>query len=129
MLEPEIYQLCKAANFAMLTTILPSGRAQSHVMWVDCDEESVLINTEVHRQKFLNVENEPRVTVTIWERENPYKFAEVRGEVTETIRGPRAREHIDLLAQKYAGRDFNEQNITSERVILKIRPATQNLRG
>ena len=35
----------------------------------------------MHRQKFKNVERDPRVTLTIWEREDPYRFVEVRGEV------------------------------------------------
>ncbi len=37
----------------------------THVMWVDADDEHVLINTERHRQKFKNVSNDPRVAVTV----------------------------------------------------------------
>ena len=48
-------------------------------MWVDADDDHVLINTEVHRAKFKAVERDPRVTVMIWERENPYSYVEVRG--------------------------------------------------
>ena len=32
--------------------LLRSGAAMSHVMWVDADDDHVLINTEVHRAKF-----------------------------------------------------------------------------
>ena len=100
----------------------------THVMWVDADDDHVLINTEVHRAKFKAIERDPRVTVTIWKRDDPYRFAEVRGRVVETVRGPEARAHIDALSRKYRGRDYDPANIGSERVILRIAPDRQRLR-
>jgi hypothetical protein len=99
----------------------------THVMWVDADDDHVLINTEVHRAKFRALEADPRVTVMIWKVDDPYHFAEVRGRVVETVRGPAARAHIDALARKYVGRDFNPDNITSERVIVRIAPDVQRV--
>jgi PPOX class probable F420-dependent enzyme len=121
-LPADVVELAKGRNFATLTTMLPSGHPATQVMWVDCDEECVIINTEVHRQKFKNIEADPRVTVCIWEQDNPYRYVEVRGEVVEIIRGPRAREHIDACAQLYFGRPYDPTIITSERVMLRIRP-------
>lgn len=91
-------------------------------MWVDCDGEFVLINTEIHRQKFKSVERDRRVVVCIWERDDPYHYVEVRGEVAEIVRGEAARRHIDELAMRYFGRPYDGDTITSERVILRIRP-------
>ncbi len=82
---------------------------------------SLLINTEVHRRKYRNVEADPRVTVLLPDIENPYIFSEVRGRVTEEIRGPRALGHIEELAMKYMGTAYPAP-ITSERVILIITP-------
>jgi PPOX class probable F420-dependent enzyme len=121
-----VRELAQAANFAALTVNLQSGAAMTHVMWVDADDDHVLINTEVHRAKFKAIERDPRVTVTIWERGDPYTYAEVRGAVVAKVLGPEARAHIDALSQKYRGRDFDPGNITSERVILKIAPEVQN---
>ena len=120
--------LAQAANFAALTVNLSSGRAMTHVMWVDADDDHVLINTEVHRAKFKAVERDPRVTVTIWERGDPYSYAEVRGRVVETVRGPEAREHIDALSRKYRGLNYDPSRIASERVILRIAPDVQHVR-
>jgi hypothetical protein len=100
----------------------------THVMWVDADDEHVLINTEVHRAKFEAVERDQRVTVTIIDRDDPYVYAEVRGHVVETVRGPDARAHIDRLSRKYRGRDYDDSAITSERVILRIEPDVQYVR-
>ena len=123
-----VRELAQGANFAVLTVLLGSGAAMSHVMWVDADEEHVLINTEVHRAKFKAVERDPRVTVTIWERGDPYTYAEVRGRVVEMVRGPEAREHIDALSRKYRGLDYDPSRIASERVILRIAPDVQHVR-
>lgn len=123
--EPAVRELAQAANFAALSVILESGRPMTHVMWVDADDDHVLINTEVHRAKFRAVERDPRVTVTIWERDDPYTYAEVRGRVVETVTGSEAREHINALSRKYRDRDFDPASITSERVILRIAPDVQ----
>jgi PPOX class probable F420-dependent enzyme len=127
-IEPRVRELAQAANFAALTVNLPSGRAMTHVMWVDADDDHILINTEVHRAKFHAVERDPRVTVMVWVIDDPYSYAEVRGRVVETTRGPDARAHIDALSQKYRGRDYDPSIIKSERVILRIAPDVQHVR-
>lgn len=118
--DATVRALAQAPNFAALSVILRSGRPMTHVMWVDADDDHVLINTEVHRAKFRAMQRDPRVTVTIWQRDDPYTYAEVRGHVVESVRGPAARAHIDHLSRKYRGRDYDESKITSERVILRI---------
>jgi len=126
-LHPKVVELARGKNFAALTTLLPDGHPQTQVMWVDADDDYLLINTEVHRQKFKNVERDPRVTITIWDMEDPYRFVEVRGEVVGRSKGPEAREHIDELSHKYHGRPYGTK-IRSERVILRIAPFRQVIR-
>lgn len=121
-LSEDVRELAKGRNFATLTTMLPSGHPATQVMWVDCDDECVIINTEVHRRKFKNVELDPRVTVCIWQADNPYRYAEVRGEVVEIIRGKEARDHIDTCSELYFERPYNPDIIKSERVMLRIKP-------
>jgi PPOX class probable F420-dependent enzyme len=129
MLESAIKDLASTGkNFAMFGVHLPNGQIANHVMWVDADDEYVLINTEVHRDKFKAVELDPKVTVTVWKADNPYAYAEVRGTVTESVRGPEARQHIDALSERYMGQPYSGQ-IESERVILKIRPDRQRSRN
>jgi PPOX class probable F420-dependent enzyme len=122
-----VLELARGQNFAALTTLLPGGHPQTQVMWIDANEQHLLVNTEVHRQKFRNVERDPRVTVTIWDMEDPYRFVEVRGEVVEKVKGQEAREHIDELSHKYRGKPYQPQ-IKSERVVLWIAPSRQVIR-
>ncbi len=122
MLKPETVEMATGKNFAVLTTLRPDGHPASQVMWVDSDGEYILINTEKHRYKYRNVLADPRVTVAIWQRDNPYHYVEVRGVVHDYIDGPPARDHIDQLALRYFGRLYDPDEIESERVILRIRP-------
>jgi PPOX class probable F420-dependent enzyme len=94
-------------------------------MWVDADDEHVLINTEVGRQKARNVKRDPRVTVTVIDTANPYHYGEVRGTVVEEVTGPEARAHIDKLSMKYRGQPYDQNAIQTERVLLRIAPERQ----
>jgi PPOX class probable F420-dependent enzyme len=127
-LDPEVRAMAQDKNFATLSTLLPSGYPMTHVMWVDADDEHLLINTEVHRDKYKNVQRDPRVTVTVIDRENPYKYVEVRGKVVDEVRGPEAREDIDRLSEKYNGTKYDPSAIQSERVILKIKPVEKKVK-
>ena len=80
-----------------------------------------------HRQKFKNIERDPRVTITIWDKEDPYSFVEVRGEVVGKEMGPQAREHIDALSYKYHGKPYGTR-VRSERVVLRIAALRQVIR-
>lgn len=119
MMDERTRSLCEGPNFAALTTLFADGGPQTQIMWVGCDEEHVLINTEIHRAKFRNVERDARVSVAIWDAADPYSYVEVRGRVVETVGGDAARADIDALAQKYMGKDYPNE-VTSERVVLKV---------
>jgi PPOX class probable F420-dependent enzyme len=120
-LDDDIRTLATGKNFAAFTTLFADGQPQTHIMWVDADADHILINTEVHRAKFRNTEQDDRVTVTIWDGDNAYRYAEVRGRVTDVVTGPEAREHIDACAHRYFGKPYPNE-VESERAILRITP-------
>jgi PPOX class probable F420-dependent enzyme len=122
MLDETLTRLATTGrNIAAVTTLMPDGTPQTTPTWVDGDGEHVLLNTEVHRQKYRNLTRDPRVTVTIWDVDEPFVYSELRGELVDTVTGPDARAHIDELSQRYVGHDYANP-VTSERVILKIGP-------
>ena len=126
-LHPSTVELARGANYGTISTTMPDGNLQNHVIWVHTDGERLFVNTEVHRQKYKNVRRDPKVTLTIRDEENPYRYAEVRGEVVEKVTGQEARDHIDELSQKYHGEDYPPDNIISERVMLWIVPSRQTI--
>ena len=114
--------LFEKKTFAHVATMLPDGMPHVTPVWIgyDADENRLLVNTERHRRKAKNVENDPRVGVSMTDPDDPYRALSVVGEVDEiTTEG--AREHIDELSQRYTGEEYAPE-IQSERVLLKIRP-------
>lgn len=118
-LDPDLHQLASAKNFAAMSTLMPDGQPQTQLMWVHADEDHLIINTEIGRQKYRNVERDPRVTVTVFDADNPYRYIEARGSVVETVGGDAARANIDELSQKYTGGPYANP-IGTERVLLRI---------
>lgn len=121
MIDETVKSLAKGKNFAAFTSLFSDGRPQTQMMWVDADDEHILINTEIHRAKFKNTQRDSRVTVTIVDAANPYHYAEVRGRVTGTVHGQAALDHINEVSRKYTGAAYANP-IQSERVILTISP-------
>lgn len=128
-LHPSTLELARGANYGIITTTMPNGHLQNHVIWVGTDGERLVVNTEVHRQKYKNVERDPTVTLTIRDEQDPYRYAEARGRVVETVPGQEARDHIDELCQKYHGTPYNPDDIKTERVMLWIVPERQTVVG
>ena len=118
-LDPTLKELARAKNFAAMSTLMPDGQPQTQLMWVHADDEHLLINTEVGRQKFRNVVRDPRVTITVFDSENPYRYVEARGRVVSTEAGQAGRDDIDALSQKYMGAAYGNA-IATERGILRI---------
>jgi PPOX class probable F420-dependent enzyme len=127
MLSQESRQLAQGPNHAVLTTLFPSGRPQTNVVWIDHDGEHLLVNSETERQKVRNVRRDPRVSVLVFDTSDMDNWVEVRGRVVEIVEGEEARRHIDTLAQKYLGVPDYPNPIRSPRVILKIRPDRENV--
>ncbi len=120
---PENYlDLFEKRAFAHLGTIMPDGQPQINPVWVDFDGEYVLVNTSRGRQKDLNMQARPQVTVEIQDPDNPYRYMEVRGRVAEAVEEG-ALDHINKMAKKYTGADKYPNLKPGEvRVIYKIKP-------
>ncbi|MGZ4678300.1 MAG: PPOX class F420-dependent oxidoreductase [Acidimicrobiia bacterium] len=125
-LDPDALRLAEGPNFATVVTLMPDGTPQALLTWIDTDGEHLLVNTEPQRQRARNVARDPRVTVLIHSREDPWDWAEVRGHVDATVGGQEARDHIDALSRKYLGKDYANPIGPDGRVILRITPDKVN---
>lgn len=120
---PEKYKdLFNKKAFANLATVMPDGSPQVTPVWVDYDGTHVLVNSARGRRKDKNMESNPAVSLSIVDPDNPYRYLEVRGRVTE-ITEDGADEHIDKMAKKYMGVDsYPGRSPKETRVIYKIEP-------
>ena len=108
--------------FASLATVMPDGSPQVTPVWCDFDGQRVIVNTARGRLKDRNMTARPAVSLAIIDPDNPYRYVEIRGRVTEvTEKG--ANEHIDKMAKKYLGKDKYPFAQPGEvRVLFKIEP-------
>ncbi|WP_084126273.1 PPOX class F420-dependent oxidoreductase [Demequina sp. NBRC 110054] len=123
-LTPLARTLAKGRTFATLTTLRSDGSPTAQVMWIDCDEDHLLINTETHRAKYRHMRADPRVAIVLVDSADPYRYVEVRGIAEEFILGERALDHIDSLSHRYFGRPYDRGIIASERVLVRIAPTS-----
>lgn len=111
-----------ARGIAHLASIGPDGEPQSHPVWYDHEDDEVLISTTTDRQKYRNVERDPRVSASITDPENPYRYLEVRGTIT-AIEEDSDKRFIDSLAKKYLGADeYPDKTPADDRVVLRLTP-------
>lgn len=100
----ELKNVLDSKTFAHLTTLDPDGMPQSSAMWVMRDGDHIVFNTAKGRRKHRNMENDPRVAVSINSLDDDYSNWSIQGRVIE-MRESDGVEVIDRLAQKYLGED------------------------
>ena len=108
--------------FAHVATLNADGSPQVTPVWIDYDGEAVLVNSAHGRTKVVNLQRDPRATVTVLPAENQQSgYVMVSGPAELVDEG--AREHIDKLAKKYLGVDsYPYLGPGERRVIIKIHP-------
>jgi PPOX class probable F420-dependent enzyme len=127
---PEKYlDLFKKPAFGNLGTIMQDGSPQVTPVWVDYDGKYVRFNSALGRVKDKNIRRDPRVALSIFDPENPYRHLEIRGRVVEITQNG-ADEHINSLAKKYLGKDVYPYRQPGEvRVMYKIEPQKVSTMG
>ena len=120
---PEKYlDLFEKQAFGNLGTLMKDGSPQVTPVWVDYDGKLVRFNSAKGRVKDKNVRRDPRVSVSLQDPANPYRYLEIRGRVVE-ITEKSADDHINKLSQKYLGKPVYPYRQAGEvRVTYKIEP-------
>jgi len=104
-------------GFAAVATLQEDGSPQTSIVWIDTDGEHVVFNTTNARAKGRHLRRDPRVSVTVFDASDPYRYFEVEGIAELELEG--AAEHINELSQRYRGEDFGAP---VDRVIVKVKP-------
>lgn len=108
--------------FAHLATLMPDGSPQVTPVWCELEDGQVLVNSAKGRRKDRNMRRDARVSLSLIDPDNGYRYVEVRGRVAE-ITEDGAEAHIDRLAKKYLDLDEYPYRRDGEvRVIYRIEP-------
>jgi PPOX class probable F420-dependent enzyme len=106
--------------FAHLATVRPDGMPQSNVMWFVWDGHRIRMTHTKNRQKFQNLAGEPRVSLSIADPDDPYRYLEVRGVVEGIDDDDDRASFYRSLQERY--HNVYEISDAPVRVIVTIRP-------
>src|SRR3954449_9453588 len=117
-LPDEAKKLLDRPEFATVATLEPDGRPHLSVVWVGRDGEDILFSTIRGRRKTNNLERDPRITVLIYPKDDPYSYVEVRG-AAELIDDP-SKAYIEEMSQKYLGTPYPSHSDEEQRVVVRV---------
>src|ERR1700730_3831355 len=88
--------------YGHLPTTRPDVAVQVSPMWFDWDGKLLRFAHTTKRQKYRNVQSNPRVAMSLSDSDNPPRYLEGRGDV-EPIEPDRAASFFRRLANRYSG--------------------------
>lgn len=115
-------ELLTGKNFAHVAAIRPDGSPHVTVVWIDAADDRVLVNSAVGRVKDRYLRRDPRVSVSVHDETDPYRWLRVDGVVEDFVTGEEADRHIDALNRRYHDGEPWTYNPEQQRVIYRIRP-------
>ena len=120
-LPEALIALLEAPSPCLIATTNPDGSPQLTQTWVDTDGEHILVNTVQGYRKLTNIERDPRVAISVLDRDDPSTYYSVQGTVID-MDTEHGAESIESLSQKYTGGPYRQYGgRQAVRVLLTIR--------
>ncbi|MEZ4507120.1 MAG: PPOX class F420-dependent oxidoreductase [Thermomicrobiales bacterium] len=114
--------LLESTALAHVATIGPNGGPQVNPVWFGWDGNLISFSQTKSRQKLRNLQKDNRISLSIVDPVNPYRYLEVRGKAIEVIEDP-DKAFIDSMAQKYLGQEkYPWSQPGDQRVIVVVEP-------
>lgn len=122
MIDPKYIDLLESAALAHVATVGPKGEPQVNPVWFGWDGEHLRFSQTTGRQKYRNLQAEPRIALSIVDPSNPFRYLEVRGRVVAVEPDPDLA-FINSMAKKYIGLDtYPNHKPGDERVVIVVEP-------
>src|SRR3954453_17583467 len=105
--------------YGHVITFNAQGKPEITMVWIDVEGDEVLFNTAEGRRKPDNIRRDPRVIVSVQDRNNPQSYAVFHGQGRVTDAG--ADEQIDKLANRFLGVEkYPYRQPNEKRLIIRI---------
>ena len=102
--------------YGHVITFNPSGTPQVTMVWMDVDGNQAVYNTAEGRIKVRNLRKDPRIIVSVQNRNEPQSYVCLTGKATLTEVG--AETNLDKLAKRFLGLDTYPWRAPGEKRIL-----------
>ena len=118
-LPQSVKRLLQDKAYGHVVTFNAQRKPQLTMVWMDVDGDEVLFNTAEGRHKTQNLRRDPRIKVSVQDRNDPQAYAVFHGTARVTEAG--ADEHIDKLAKRFLGADkYPFRQPGEKRLVMRI---------
>jgi PPOX class probable F420-dependent enzyme len=104
-LTENVRRVLDRPNIAHLATLRPDGAPKCDPVWLLRDGDRVVVGTHGDSIKARNAGHDPRVALSVVDRDNPYEEVQLRGVVIDHEPDYQL-EVMDRIADKYTGDAF-----------------------
>ena len=112
--------------FGHVLTYNADGSPQLTMVWMDLVNGEASFNTAEGRRKVANLRRDPRIVVSVQDRNDPQAYMLLTGTATLTPDGADAQ--VDKLAKRFIGRDTYPFRRPAEQRLM-VRIATEKIGG
>ena len=107
-LSADAVAMLERANPATVATLRSDGAPVSTATWYLWDDGRVLLNMDEGRVRLGHLRRDPRLTLTVLDKDNWYTHITLIGRVVE-FREDKGLVDIDRLSQQYTGRPYPDR--------------------
>ncbi|SNQ49943.1 Pyridoxamine 5'-phosphate oxidase [Frankia canadensis] len=118
--DDELRTLLDGKVFVTVATLNADGSPQSSIVWVQRDGDHVLFSTTDGRLKARNLAGDPRVSLTVPDPANPYRYFEIRG--TAELSEDEDRTFQQAVSHKYLSQDPPADPEGTVRLVVRVVP-------
>jgi PPOX class probable F420-dependent enzyme len=119
-LPQSVRKIMQDKAYGHVVTFNADGKPQVTMVWMDVDGDEVLFNTADGRLKPRNLRRDPRVIISVQDRNDPQSYMVFHGKASVTEAGADAQ--IDTLAKRFLGVDkYPFRRPGEKRLIVRVK--------
>ena len=104
-----VVEKLRQPNPCTITTLRPDGQPVSVATWYLLDGDRILVNMDHTRRRLQHLRDDPRVALTVLDKESWYNHVSVSGRVVE-IADDDDLVVIDRMSQHYRGQPYPQRD-------------------
>jgi PPOX class probable F420-dependent enzyme len=116
-LEPQVRALLSRPNFTHVSTLMPDGSPNNSPVWIDVQDDRILISSEESSLKVRNLRRDSRIALSVVDFHDPYEEAQIRGRVVE-IRDDSTFEFLNHISHKDIGQNYPDRALEGVLVLV-----------
>lgn len=107
-LPPKLIEFLQRPNPSVIGTVDADGSPHTAATWYVWDDGRVLVNMDAERKRVRHLREDPRVSITVMDRDSWYRQVTLRGRVAALEEDAHLGD-IDRIARHYMGEPYSQR--------------------